>query len=171
MTINGGTIKAYGGYITLTYTDFASVKAEDGYNGKVTLQKAFTDGTDVYEAGDYEDTAAFRGKTLRPYISGQQGGYTPEKSSNTLTISPKKKTVKRAKLTKAKSFKITAKNAKGKVTYTALKKAKKAGIKVTKKGKVTIPKNCRKGTYKIKVRAAGNKKFKAKTLYTVITVK
>jgi uncharacterized membrane protein len=57
------------------------------------------------------------------------------------------------------------------VTYTALKKAKKAGIKVTKKGKVTIPKNCRKGTYKIKVRAAGNKNYKAKTLYTVITVK
>ena len=90
---------------------------------------------------------------------------------NTLTISPKKKTLKRAGLTKAKSFTIKAKNAKGKVTYTALEKAKKAGIKVTAKGKVTIPKNCKKGTYKIRVRAEGNEKFKAKTLYKVITVK
>ena len=34
----------------------------------------------------------------------------------------------------------------GKVTYTRDSKAKNAKIKVTSKGKVTIPKNCKNGT-------------------------
>ena len=99
------------------------------------------------------------------------GGDAGGKSANPMTISPRKKTVKRSKLTKAKSFTIKVKKAKGKVTYKALKKAKKAGIKVSKKGKVTIPKNCKKGTYKIRVRAAGNEDYRAKNSYVVIKIK
>ena len=42
---------------------------------------------------------------------------------------------------------------------------------MTKKGKVTIPKNCKKGTYKIRVRAAGNEDYRAKNSYVVIKIK
>ncbi|MDO4859953.1 MAG: Ig-like domain-containing protein [Bacillota bacterium] len=102
------------------------------------------------------------------------------------TIKAKGKTVKAKytkvkkkalKIKKTKAFKVT--KAKGKVTYkrgkiTAkkklLKQAKKK-IKIAKNGKITLKKGLKKGTYKVKVkvRAAGNKYFKAKT--RTVTVK
>jgi len=95
---------------------------------------------------------------------------TIKKADNTLKVSPSKKTVKQAKLTEAKSFTIKAKKAKGKVFYISPVAAQKAGISVSQSGKVVIPKKCKKGTYKIRVYAAGTTNYKAKNLYTVITV-
>ena len=94
-----------------------------------------------------------------------------KKSANTLKVSPASKTYKRAKLTTAKVFKIKAKYAKGKVTYTLDNKAKKANIKVTKNGKVTVPKYCKRGTYKITVKAAGTNDYNPGTKIVKISVK
>ena len=93
------------------------------------------------------------------------------KKANTLKIKKTSYKIKRAKLKKKKTFSLGVKKAKGKVTYTLSKNAKKAKIKVTKKGKVTIPKKCKKGTYTIKVKAKGNKSYKAKTIKVKIVIK
>ena len=93
------------------------------------------------------------------------------KKANPIRIRVSKKTFSRKKLKKAKTFLIGVRKAKGKVTYTLNRKAKKAKIKVNKKGKVTVPKKCRKGTYKITVNAAGNRKYKAGRKIVTIKVK
>ena len=49
--------------------------------------------------------------------------------------------------------------------------AKKAKIVVSAKGKVKIPKKCKKGTYKITVKAAGNKNYKSATKTVIIRIK
>ena len=47
----------------------------------------------------------------------------------------------------------------------------KAGIRVTKEGLVTVPKHCKKGTYKIRVFADGTQNYKAKCYYVTVTVR
>lgn len=93
------------------------------------------------------------------------------KKANPLKLTVTKKTFKKSSLTKAKSFNIGVTKAQGKVTYTLDKKAKKAKIKVSSKGKVTIPKTCKKGTYKITVTAAGNENYQAGKKTVTIVVK
>ena len=95
-----------------------------------------------------------------------------QKAANPMTLSVTKKTYSRSKdLSKKKSFKIGVKNAEGSVGYTPDSKAKKAGIKVTKKGKVTVPKKCKKGTYKITVTASGNDGYEAGEADVTVKVK
>ena len=96
---------------------------------------------------------------------------TIKKAPNPMTVFPNALTFRKKTLTRANYFAIEAENAKGKVTYKALSKAKKAGIRVTKEGFVTVPKHCRKGTYKIRVFAGGTKNYKAKCYYVTVTVK
>ncbi len=94
------------------------------------------------------------------------------KAANPMTIKVAKKTFSRSKqLKKKKTFSIGVKKAKGKVTYTLSKKAKKAGIKVTAKGKVTVPKKCKKGTYTITVTAKGTDAYKSVKKTVKIIVK
>ncbi|MCR5665631.1 MAG: chitobiase/beta-hexosaminidase C-terminal domain-containing protein [Eubacterium sp.] len=119
------------------------------------------------------------------YINdGESSNNTSDKKSvtkktNTLTVKAKKAKVKYKKLKKNKqtlkvSKVLTVKKAKGSVTY-----AKKSGnkkIEINKKtGKVTIKKGLKKGTYrvKVKVKAAGNAKYKSltKTVTFKIVVK
>ena len=88
-----------------------------------------------------------------------------------MTIKAASKTYKNAKLKKAASFAIGATKGQGKVTYTLNAAAKKAKVKVAANGKVTVPKKCKKGTYKIMVKAAGNKNYKAGSKVVTITVK
>ena len=91
---------------------------------------------------------------------------------NPMKIAPESGTLKKADLKKAaKSFKIKVVNAKGKVTFKLDKNAKAAKIKVTAKGKVTVPQNTKKGTYKIGVIAAGTKKYAAAKKIVTIVVK
>jgi len=71
----------------------------------------------------------------------------------------------------SESFNIGVRNAKGKVTYTLNAAAKKAGIKVNSNGKVTVPKKCKKGTYQITVKAAGNSSYKSAKKKVVVYVK
>lgn len=93
------------------------------------------------------------------------------KAANPLKIKVKAKTYKQKSLTKVASFNIGTTNAKGTVKYTPDTKAKNAGITVTAKGKVVIPKKCKADRYKITVRAAGGTNYKAGTRTVTIVVK
>ena len=90
---------------------------------------------------------------------------------NPLKVKVTSKTYRRKKLKAKKTFSIGVTKAAGKVTYTRDKKAVKAGIKVSKKGKVTIPSKCKKGTYMITVKAAGNSKYKSGKKTVTIRIK
>ena len=68
-----------------------------------------------------------------------------------------------------KSFLIKAR-AKGKITYT-VNKGNKKYISVSKKGKVTLKKGCKKGTYKIKITAAKTNKYDKAVKIITIKVK
>ena len=58
-----------------------------------------------------------------------------------------------------------------KVTYSIDKAAKSAKIKVAASGKVTVPKKCKKGTYKVTVKAAGNKNYLTRSKTVTIKIK
>lgn len=90
---------------------------------------------------------------------------------NPLKVKVTSKTYRRKKLKAKKTFSIGVTKAAGKVTYTRDKKAVKAGIKVSKNGKVTIPSKCKKGTYRITVKAAGNSKYKSGKKTVMIRIK
>ena len=102
------------------------------------------------------------------------------KKANTIKVTAKKKTIKAKKL-KKKSLKVKAlkvKNAVGKVTFKKVKKGTTKKIykkvKVTNKGILKFKKGkYKKKTYKIKVkiRAAGNANYLAKTLTKKVKVK
>ena len=98
------------------------------------------------------------------------------KKANPMIVAAVKKTFKAKKLKKkaATFVAITVKKGQGKVTMTAKPvnaKAKKA-LKFNK-GKITVAKKTKKGTYKMKVtvRAAGNGTYKAKAVTKIVTVK
>ncbi len=103
------------------------------------------------------------------------------KKNNPIKVSVKTKTVKAKKLKKkAQKVKaITVKNNVGKVTYKLVKKGitKKIRkfVKLNSKGVITIKKwkKAKKGTYKIKVKvtAAGNSSYNAKTITKTVKVK
>ena len=106
-----------------------------------------------------------------------------DKLANPITVKAKTVTFKASGLKKkAKSVKapraFTVKNAKGAVTYKAVKNAAKNALKkvtVAKNGKVTVKKGTKKGTYKLKVKvtAAGDADYKAgsRTVILKIVVK
>ena len=97
------------------------------------------------------------------------------------TVKAKAKTLKKKSVKVSRKKAIAIKRAKGKVTYKkikVLKGSKKVSKKIAKKfvinkktGKITLKKGIKKGTYKfrIKVRAAGNKMYKARS--KTVTVK
>ncbi len=102
------------------------------------------------------------------------------KTANPIKVTVKAKTLKAKKLKKKKLTvkAITVKKAKGKITYKIIKKGTTAKIfkkiSINKKGVITFKKGkYAKKTYKIKVQitAAGNSKYKKKSLSRVIKVK
>ena len=88
VVISGGAVTAAGGNnssgiggsgstVTLTYSDDVSVTSS-GYSGTVTLEKPFTDGATVFEAGVVSDNSALMGTTLTPSegIGARLGGHS-----------------------------------------------------------------------------------------------
>ncbi len=125
------------------------------YNAIITVDAAMTD--------DFSAAS----ETVKAKI-------TVAKVKQAMTVKANTKTVKAAKLKKAKQAvkgTITVKNAKGKVTYA--KKSGSAKLTISKKGVVTVKKGTKKGTYKIKVnvKAAGNVNYKAAAKVVTVTVK
>lgn len=112
-----------------------------------------------------------------------QGGITKKctvtviKNANTLTVKGKTASVKYSKLKKknqtiARKKVMTVSKAQGTVTYTKASGNKKITI-AKSTGKVTVKKGLKKGSYKVtvKVKAAGNAKYKAVTKKVTITIK
>ena len=107
----------------------------------------------------------------------------PRKKANTMKASAKTIKVKRNKLRRgnvvipaSKAFKVS--KAKGSVSFKSVKYLKRAlkyksKIVVKRNGKVVLKKNLKSGTYKIKVKvtAAGNKRFKAKSKIVVLKLR
>lgn len=104
----------------------------------------------------------------KAYTQKQSG--SSAKKANPLRLKVSSKTYQQKKLKKAASFQIGA-SGKGTLTYTLNAKAKAAKLKVSKTGAVTVPKKCKKGTFKITVKAAGNSGYKAATKDVTIRVK
>ena len=116
-----------------------------GFIGKATITIT-VDETDIYKKAT---------KTIT---------VTVKKASQPIKVSPAKKSYKASALKKkAKRFNIKVKKAKGKVTYTSNSK----NVTVNGKGKVTVSKGIKKGTYKVTVTAAETSTY-AKATQTVV---
>ena len=95
ITINGGYFTTNYGInanaINLNWTDYSVNTAEQiaaiYYNGTVTLQKYFTDGTTVYNAGVVADNGTLGNKILKPYTVYDVNIGTIENGSFTATPS------------------------------------------------------------------------------------
>ena len=96
------------------------------------------------------------------------------KIAQKMTATAKAKTVKVAKVGKAKQTvaPITVKNAQGAVTYKKAGGAKQLTVNA-KTGKITVKKGTKKGTYKctVKVTAKGNTNYNALTKTVKVTIK
>ena len=127
-------------------------------NGKKALIFTSNEGTITYL---YRETAS------------EPGSDTEAAKAQTITVKTASKTYKaKALKKKSKSFNIGAK-AETSLTYKVTKYPKNAKkyIKVSKKGKVTLKKNAKKGTYKITVTAKATAAYKQATKTVTVKVK
>ncbi len=153
-----------------TYTGEALTPTPTVTLGGKTLRNK-TDYTVTYKNNQNVGTAKVIITGTGSYQGVKEATFTINKAANPLEVKVTGKTTfKRASLKKAKKITIKAGIGQGKVTYSLSKNAKKAKIKVSKKGKVTLPKKCKKGTYKIIIKAAGNNNYKAGMKTIVIKV-
>ena len=170
----------------------SSVKVVAGtftYNGKaktpaVTVTSAAgrtlaqgTDYTVSYKNNVNAGTAAVAVEGVGVYQGSLPATFTIAKAAQQPAVAKAQltKTVKAKKVKKAKrtTTKVKVTGAKGKVTYVKLKgSSKKLTIGKTT-GKITVKKGTKKGTYKIKVKvtAAGNANYAAKSITKTIKVK
>lgn len=147
----------------------------------------------VFVAGTFEVCEMLGTPGVASYVLGSDGGSSPApapapskkskkkkkvvKQENTITISGNTVEVSAVKVKKKtqtikRKTAIVVASAKGKVTYK--KKSGNKKITVNKKnGNITAKKGLKAGTYNVKVSAtaAGNSKFKKKTVTTIVTVK
>lgn len=117
---------------------------------------------------------------IAPYAKVSPAPTPSTKKANTIKVTAKKKTLK-AKILKKKSLNVKSlkiKNAVGKVTFKKVKKGTTKKIykkvKITSKGILKFKKGkYKKKTYeiKVKIRAAGNANYLAKTLTKTVKVK
>ncbi len=175
VNISGSLVKCEVGQSRMFVMIRTLIKAQHQWDDGVITKEATPT-----EEGELLYTCAACGKTKTEVIP------TVDKYENTLKASGRTVKVKAAKL-KEKAVKIARKKAikvsgaEGKVTYKkikVLKGKKKAAKKIAKKfvinkknGRITIKKGVKKGTYrlKVRVRAAGNDSYKAKS--KTVTVK
>ena len=123
---------------------------QEGVDYTLNYPKAINAGS--YQA-EVQGVGNYAGNLLVPFKVA--------KASQTIKLSPAKKTIKASKLKKEKvTFTIKAK-AKTKVSYSVQNRKAKRCISVTKKGKVTVKKGAKKGSYKITVKAAAAKNYKS----------
>ena len=160
----------YGGTYASEDTSVATVNALGIVTGVADGKTNVTFTTDIYG----QKLTAVCEVTVG--TGGKQEEVTPEpqaeQKANPMKLSAAAKTLKFAKVKKAKQTvsAIRVKKAAGKVAY------KKTSGKFTvnkKTGKITVPKGTKKGTYKIKVRvtAAGNEAYKAGSKTVTVSIK
>ena len=142
---------------------------EDGSEGESTEADAEDASTDVDASTADDGSGGSSGNA-----TSSSTGSTSAKKAQSLKVTAKVKKLTASKLKKkARVVKaLTVKGAKGTLTYTKLSGSKR--LKVAKKtGKVTVKKNTKKGTYKMKVRvrAAATKAYKAASKTVTVKVK
>lgn len=177
-----GLISIDGAKVTLSKTAFTYNEKVQKPTIKTIGGKTLKEGTDYTvtwsnksskNVGTYTVTVKGIGK----YKGTAKATYKINKAENTLTVKGKTATVKYSKLKNAtqtvkRTAVLTVSKAKGTVTYT--KSSGNSKITIAKStGKVTVKKGLKKGTYsiKVKVKAAGTKNYKAKTLTKTFKVK
>ena len=117
-------------------------------------------------------TATIKGKG--GFVGSTKVKFKILKGLQPMKVKVSSKTLKASKL-KKKGITISAlkvSKAVGAVTYKLVKTKATKKFKINKKGKITVPKGTKKGTYsvKVKVRAAGNKLFRAGTQTVIVKV-
>lgn len=120
-------------------------------------------------AGTYKITI----KGIGNYYGTTTVNYKIKKAKQKIKTSTKAKTYKASTIKKkGKKFNLKTKAIRKKVTYKVRgKKSAKKYIKVSKKGKVTIKKGIKKGTYKIVIKAKATKNYKRGKKVVKITIK
>ena len=120
-------------------------------------------------AGTYKITI----KGIGNYYGTTTVTYKIKKAKQKIKTSTKAKTYKSSTIKKkGKTFNLKTKAISKKVTYKVTgKKSAKKYIKVSKKGKVTIKKGIKKGTYKIVIKAKATKNYKRGKKVVKITIK
>lgn len=120
-------------------------------------------------AGTYKITI----KGIGNYSGTTTVTYKIKKAKQKIKTSTKAKTYKASTIKKkGKKFNLKTKAIRKKVTYKVRgKKSAKKYIKVSKKGKVTIKKGIKKGTYKIVIKAKATKNYKRDKKVVKITIK
>lgn len=108
------------------------------------------------------------------YVVTVKKGTNPIKAkAKTVKVKASKLRRKAQRVKTSKAFKV--RKAQGAVTYKLVKRDSKAGkkIKVSKRGKVTIKKGLKRGTYKVKVKvtAAGNVDYMARSKKVTLKIK
>lgn len=129
--------------------------------------------TKNHEDGDQNGLCDICGIKLRDVDPEPQPAVVKKAQPMILSVATKTLKVKNLKK-KAATVKTQAYNAEGKVSYKLGSSSKKAKVTISKSGdtyKVKVPKGTKKGVYKVKFTAKGNKNFKAGSEYLVITVK
>lgn len=122
---------------------------------------------------NYVTVMAFGYSVKLPVTIVPKKANTMKAKAKTVRVKYRKLKKKTVTVKKIKAF--TIKNAKGTVTFKLTKKDKKAKnkIRISKKGKITVKKGLKKGTYRIRVRvrAAGNKYYKPLAKILKVTIK
>ena len=120
-------------------------------------------------AGTYKITI----KGIGNYYGTTTVTYKIKKAKQKIKTSTKAKTYQASTIKKkGKKFNLKTKAIRKKVTYKVRgKKSAKKYIKVSKKGKVTIKKGIKKGTYKIVIKAKATKNYKRGKKVVKITIK
>ena len=120
-------------------------------------------------AGTYKITI----KGIGNYYGTTTVTYKIKKAKQKIKTSTKAKTYKASTIkNKCKKFNLKTKAIRKKVTYKVRgKKSAKKYIKVSKKGKVTIKKGIKRGTYKIVIKAKATKNYKRGKKVVKITIK
>jgi len=164
-------------YTGKAFTPKPTVQIEDNYGNLKTLEEG-AHYTLEYKNNKNAGTASVIIKGKGYFLNSQTVTFEIKKAANPLSVKGKTAIVKYSKLRKKnqtlKVSKVIAvkKNGQGTITFT--KKSGNKQITINKKtGTVTVKKGLKKGTYKVKVKvkAAGNKNYNAKTSTITFKVK
>ena len=160
---------------SLTNAIVTPAKTSYTYTGKA-IEPAVTvtvDGKQLTAGDDYtvaysSNKNAGKAKITVTGIDAYEGAatatFTINKAANKITAS--NKSVKAGK-----SVNLGAKAKAGKLSYSVTAKVKKAGVTVNSKGKVTVKKGTKKGSYKVAIKAAASTNYKAASKTVKVTVK
>lgn len=141
------------GKTSYTYTGSALKPSVTVKLGSTKLKQG-TDYTVSYKNNKNAGTATVTVTGKGSFSGTKTASFKISKASQALKVSTAKKTVKASALKKKAqtTSKVSVKGAKAKLSYKKISGSSR--LKVSNTGKITVAKNTKKGTYKVKVKAA-----------------